>query len=129
MNGNGTDEYYRRATKELSLTPQEQNLYRYHLDNLYGTGKIRQGRDISTVLQTVVTGPDNRYYNIPTVWGGKILSPEAAQAKAAEIGWDKWPSYETPDAADARYMQMHGYFDRDIGVYRNQRQRPGMRPQ
>ena len=124
------NENYLRATKEMSLTPQEQYLYQHHLDNLHGTGKVMQpGGDISTILQTVVPGPDNRYYNIPMVWDGKVLSREAAGAKAAEVGWDKWPSYDTPRAADTRYMQMHSYMDRDVGVWRNRRQRPGMRPQ
>lgn len=108
-----------QANTELKLTPQEQFLYQHHLSNLTGSGKVMQpGGDISTVLQAVVTGPDGRFYNIPTVWEGQILSPEQARQRAAAVGWDKWPSYAAPTVADERYMAMHRYMDRDVGIYR-----------
>jgi hypothetical protein len=107
-----------QAAAALNLTPQEKYLYQYHLNNLGGPGQVVQPNgDISTVLQTIVTGPDGRYYNIPTVWGGKELSPPEAAQQAEKVGWDKWPAYATPDAADARYDQMHGYMDQDVGAY------------
>ena len=121
-----TEEYYRRATREMSLTPQEQYLYQHHLNNLYGSGKVLQGRDVSTVLQMVADGPDGRYYNIPLVWDGKVLSEDDAKAKAAEIGWDKWPGYQTIEGAEGRYGLMHNYMDRDVSVWRNLRRSPGV---
>jgi hypothetical protein len=109
--------YFNQAMSELGLTPQEQFLYQHHLNNLYGTGKVIQSNsDISTVLQAVVTGHDGKYYNIPTVWDGQVLPPDQAAQRAASAGWDKWPSYSTPDAADARYEAMHAYMDKDTSV-------------
>src|SRR6516225_9226398 len=59
------------AVKALDLTPQEQNLYKYHLTNLAGSGKIiRPSGQISTVEQAVVEGPGGKFYSIPTVWDG-----------------------------------------------------------
>lgn len=99
----------------LKLTPAEKYLYQYHLNNLYGTGKVRQpSGDISTVLQSVVTGPDGRFYNIPTVWGGKILDPKMAAQQAARLGWKNWPSYGSVKDAERRYQQMHEYMERDV---------------
>jgi hypothetical protein len=104
-----------RAIEGMSLSDPEQNLYTHHLTNLYGPGKVVQpNQDISTVLQSVVTGPDGKFYSIPTVWDGKVLPPDQASKKAASVGWDKWPSYDTPEAADARYMQMHDYMNKDV---------------
>lgn len=106
------------AAHELGLTYQEQNLYQHHLNNLNGAGKFAQPDGaISTVLQAVVSPDNKNFYNIPTVWDGKQLSiPEATQ-RAAAIGWSNWPSYGSPDEADARYESMHRYMDNDVERY------------
>jgi hypothetical protein len=105
------------AMKNLDLTPQEQNLYKHHLSNLAGGGKVIQpSGDISTLLQAVVER-GGRYYNIPTVWGGRQLSPGDAEKRAGEIGWSNWPSYSSAKAADARYQQMHDYIERDTAAW------------
>ena len=108
--------YFNQAMSALNMTPQEQFLYQHHLDNLSGPGKVIQpgGMDTSTVLQAVVTGPDGKYYNIPTVWDGQALAPQQAAERAAAAGWDKWPSYATPQAADDRYDAMHAYMEKDV---------------
>lgn len=109
------------ATDKLDLTPQEQNLYRFHLANLNGPGKVTQpDGEISTLLQRVVRGPGGKYYNIPSVWDGRVLSEEQAKARAARIGWDNWPSYSSAKAADARYEKMHEFIDQDTGDYEEQ---------
>jgi hypothetical protein len=103
-----------------TLTPQEQNLVEHHRDNLYGPGKVISPEgDVSSVLQAVVTKPpnSNRYYNIPTVWDGKALTTDEASDRAAKVGWDKWPSYATPEQADLRYEWMHGLMEKDTGRY------------
>lgn len=111
------------ATQALRLTPQERFLYQHHLNNLYGPGKVLQPNgDVSTVLQRVVQGPDGRYYNVPSVWDGKTLDEDGAITQAGKVGWDKWPSYASPKEADARYEQMHTYFDQDLMGYRQSQQ-------
>jgi hypothetical protein len=111
-----------------ALTPQEQNLVEHHLNNLYGPGKvISPTGDVSTVLQAVTTRrPDgSRYYNIPTVWDGKALTIDEASERAAKVGWDKWPSYATPEQADLRYEWMHGLMEKDTRAYREAGGAPG----
>lgn len=106
---------YDEATQQLSLSPQEQYLYLHHLNNLYGPGKVLNADgSVSTMLQAVVSGPGGKYYNIPTVWGGQVLDIYSASQLAGQVGWDKWPSYATPEQADARYELMHPYFERDV---------------
>jgi hypothetical protein len=113
-----TQTSYNEATQAMGLTPQEQFLYQHHLNNLYGGGRVVQPTgDVSTLLQAVVTGPDGRYYNIPTVWGGQVLEPDQARAQAAQVGWDKWPAYDSPDVADKRYGDMHDYLEKDTGAW------------
>jgi hypothetical protein len=100
------------------LTPQEQNLVEHHLDNLYGPGKvITPSGNVSSVLQAVVDGPGGRYYNIPTVWDGKALTVDEATDRAAKAGWNKWPSYATPEQADLRYEWMHDLMAKDTQRY------------
>lgn len=115
---------YDQATMELSLSPQEQYLYQVHLNNLHGTGKVTHPNgDISTLLQTVVSGPNGLYYNIPTVWGGKVLDVPSARRMAEAVGWDKWPGYTTPKMADWRYGKMHDYLEQDTASYIQSMQR------
>lgn len=106
------------AVKELGLSPQEQFLYQFHLNNLNGPGKVMQPNgQVSTLLQMAVRGPAGKFYNIPSVWGGQVLPEEQAKARAAAVGWDKWPAYSSAKAADARYQKMHEFIDRDGADY------------
>jgi len=99
-------------------TDQERNLYAHHLGNLYGSGKVvRPGGEISTVYQ-IPTEHAGRFYNIPTIWGGRELSENEARQRAAEKGWEHWPSYPTPQEADRRYIEdMHPVMDEDNQKY------------
>ena len=106
----------------LNLTPEETNLYQHHIGNLQSGLAVRnptiapgEDRSTSTILQRVVEH-DGRYYNIPSVWDGVILQREIdARKRAAQLGWDYWPSYSTPEEADARYNLMHDAMEKDIG--------------
>lgn len=103
-----------RAKAEMQLSPQEENLYYHHLNNLNGTGKVMNpDGSISTIYSTTV-GLNGRHYTLPTVWEGKILEPDAAIDKAIATGLHKFPSYPTPEAAMTRYQQMHDYMDQDV---------------
>jgi hypothetical protein len=103
------------AMQALHLTPQEQNLYQHHIDNME-QGKAVKNTDgsVSTLLQMSVEH-DGKFYNIPSVWDGKELSPKEAVKRAAAEGWDKWPSYGSEAEAEARYAQMHDALEGDIG--------------
>ena len=113
------------AVKALDLTPQEQNLYKYHLTNLAGSGKIiRPSGQISTVEQAVVEGPGGKFYSIPTVWDGKQLPPAEARKRAGAIGWSNWPTYSSARAADQRYQDIHPYIERDTAAWQRRAGRP-----
>jgi len=101
----------------LHMTPQELNLYNHHINNLVGIGKVRnKNKSISTIRQMTVE-MDGRSYNVPTVWDGKILSNRQAMERAAQVGWDKWPSYGSRAAAEQRYNQMHSVMEQDTARY------------
>ena len=132
------DEHLNEANEALDLTPQEGDLYKMHLMNLHGSGGVdntdEQGNvtSRSSLYQATEQGPDGRWYNIPTVWGGKIETekwtdpstgkehdiPNAtALANVRKMGWDRFPSYNSPQEADERYMQMHHFMEKDTGDY------------
>lgn len=99
----------------MLLTPQERFLYGHHMDNMLTGNVVRHPNGaISTVYQMSVEGPGGMTYNIPTVWGGKILPARQAIGRAAAEGWDKWPSYPNEQDAESRYQLMHAFMERDI---------------
>lgn len=115
---------FEAAKTEMNLTPQEQALYQRHLTNLSGPGGVDNADGSrSTLLQTTIEA-NGKTYNIPTVWGGKILSGQEAIAKAKAEGLDKFPSYPDEATAEARYQQMHAYMEKDTGSFLRARNAP-----
>jgi hypothetical protein len=124
------------ANAALKMTPQEQALYQRHLSNLYGAGGVDNPDGSRSSLYQSVQEHNGRFYNVPTVWNGQILTekftnpagkvfdvPNAtALANIARLGWDTFPSYATPEEADTRYSKMHDYMERDTADYLRSRQ-------
>jgi hypothetical protein len=108
------------AQQDLGLTPQEQYLYQTHLDNLAGPGKVLHPDGAISTLYQMSFGQNGKYYNIPTVWGGKIVPPDDAIARANKLGLERFPSYSSEQEAEDRYSKMHGYMERDTGDYLRQ---------
>jgi hypothetical protein len=50
---------------------------------------------------------------------GKVwdIPNQTALKNVEDAGWENFPSYATPQEADARYEQMHEYLGRDTGDY------------
>lgn len=111
------------ASTALKMTPEERDLYRTHLKNLYGSGGVDNPPDVKnpqgsrSTLFVTTADIDGKTYIIPTVKDGKILSTEDAIAAAKKEGLDKLPSYKNADEAKARYDQMHAYMEKDTGDY------------
>jgi hypothetical protein len=105
------------ASRELQLTPQEQFIYRHHLANLAKGGVRQPGGDVSTFLSTTV-GIDGRSYILPTVWGNRIVTEDEAVQMARMAGLQNFPSYASDEEAEARYKQIHPYFERDLSAAR-----------
>lgn len=126
------DENFKAATNEMNLSSQEQALYKMHLKNLTGPSGVDNADGSRSSLFQAVEPHNGRFYNIPTVWDGKIetekwtrpsdgkvfdVPNKKAKANVAKMGWDKFPSYSSPDEADARYEQMHSYMEKDTEKY------------
>jgi hypothetical protein len=131
------DDNFARAMKDLGLSPQEQALYRRHLGNLWGPGGVDNPDGSRSTLYQAVQEHNGKFYNIPTVWDGKIetekwTKPETGQvfdvpnatalANVEKAGWDNFPAYADPDAADERYGKMHDYMEKDTNSYFNSQQ-------
>lgn len=113
---NDQKRYYVNATREMGLNDQEKSLYRRHLDNLYGTGKVKNpDGSISTIRQTTVT-IDGRTYNMPTVWDGKEHTGQETVAYWRQH-LNMLPSYKTVKEAEARYQLLHKYMEQDVQQY------------
>lgn len=103
--------------KSLGLTPQEQFLYQWHVNNITGQngGKAVHNSDGSTSTILQMSEPVNgKWYNVPSVWDGKKHTEDQAFDHAAKMGWDKWPSYATEKEAEARYQKMHAFMEKDV---------------
>jgi hypothetical protein len=105
------------ADATMDLSPEEKFLYNTHLQNLNGTGKIvHPDGSISSLLQMSFE-QDGKFYNIPTVWGGKQLDPVDAIKAARAVGLDRFPSYKSEDEAEARYEALHHFLERDTSEF------------
>jgi hypothetical protein len=127
-----TDENLNAADAAMQLTPQEKFLYQMHLKKMTGPGGVDNSDGSRSTLLQAVEEHNGRYYNVPTVWNGKIETQKFTQPGTGKIfdipnrtameniertGWDKFPSYATPEEADARYEKMHAYLEKDTGAY------------
>lgn len=119
----------------LNLSPQEQALYSRHLTNLNGPGGVDNSDGSRSTLYQAVQEHGGKFYSVPTVWDGRRevepytrqdgttmdVPNSTALGNVAKLGWDAFPSYTTPEEADSRYDQMHGYMERDTADYMKQR--------
>lgn len=127
---------FKDADDKLDLTPEERSLYKRHLDNLNGPGGVDNPDGSRSSLYQAVQEHNGKFYNIPTVWNGKrevepytkqdgtlIDVPNAtALANVEKEGWNKFPSYSTPDEADERYDKMHQFMEKDTADYMKSKQ-------
>lgn len=126
------DKHFKEADEALGMNKQEADLYKRHLFNLYGSGGVDNPDGSRSSLYQAVQEHDGKFYNIPTVWNGKIETepwtrpsdgktfdvPNATALKNVQNeGWDSFPSYPTANEADERYDQMHGFMERDTADY------------
>lgn len=119
------------AMKDLNMNEQEQFLYQMHLGNLHGRGGVDHPDGSRSSLYQAVHEHNGKFYNIPTVWDGKLevkpftradgtkmdVPNDKALANVEKLGWDKFPSYATSDEADERYDKMHSYMEKDTQEY------------
>jgi hypothetical protein len=112
------------ADAALQFTPEERALYERHLANQWGPGGVDNPDQSRSTLYQMGTDIDGKTYNLPTVYDGRILPPDDAFARAMALGINTFPSYPSPDAAEARYQRMHDYMDRDAGAYSDVRHGP-----
>ncbi len=105
---------YNAANAKMNLNPQEQALYQRHLSNLFGTGGTdNPDGTTSTLFQMSTDGPGGKIYNVPRVYDGQIISPDAAYDRATQQGMNTFPSYQSTFEAENRYQQMHNFMEMD----------------
>jgi hypothetical protein len=100
-------------TRGLGMTQQEQFMIQHHRNNLAKGGVKNPDGSTSTYKSIGVTVGD-RYYMLPTIWDNKEVSAQEAVSRAQKVGFDRFPSYDTPEQGEARYQQLHGYMERDL---------------
>lgn len=102
-----------------------------HLQNLNGPGGVDNPDGSRSTLYQAVQEHDGKFYNVPTVWNGKRevepyklkngkvmdVPNKIALENIEKAGWNSFPSYSTPEEADARYNKMHQYIDKDTTAY------------
>ena len=133
---------FQDANESLGLNKQEADLYKRHLSNLWGSGGVDNPDGSRSSLYQAVQEHNGKFYNIPTVWNGKIetqtythpytgqqmeVPNQTAIDNVSKEGWDKFPSYNTPEEADARYDQMHVFMEKDTQDYLTQNRAEGGR--
>lgn len=119
---------FNKAKADLGLNDQESALYQRHLDNLYSDKGVNHPDGSRSTLYQAVESHEGKFYNIPTVWDGKVetepwtrpsdgrqfdVPNQTALDNVNKEGWDTFPSYGTPDEADNRYSAMHDYMEQD----------------
>ena len=100
------------AMKQLNMNQQEQFLYGMHMQNLQAGGVPNQGK--TSTLFAATFEIDGRAFVVPTVWYGKIVSPDEALQNAREVGLQNFPSYKSEGEAQARYDTMHNFMEKDL---------------
>ncbi len=101
----------------MKMTPQEQALYQMHLTNLTGPGGVDNSDGSRSTLYQITVQFGDKTFVLPTVWNGKIVSPDQAIQMAKQYGLDKFPAYSSEQEAQARYDQMHDYMEQDTSAY------------
>ena len=99
------------------MTEQERGLLEYHRNNLRNKTYLEDDQGLTTLYMMGVTGPDGRIYNVPGYADGRRLTPEDASARAAEIGWQNYPSYATGPESNEAAQKFHGIVDEDMRMF------------
>jgi hypothetical protein len=119
MDDGSREKSFRVASENLGLNKREQALYRWHLDNLWGSGGVTGEMGNRSTLMATTVGFGGRTYLIPTVWDGKIVDEDEAVLRAKKMGLRNFPQYKSVKEAQARYSRMHDYMDMDTEQWTN----------
>jgi hypothetical protein len=111
-----------------SFSDEENELIGYHRQNLYGNNYFTEpDGKIMTINITGVKGDDGREYNVPGYADGQPLTPQQARDRAKEIGWEYFPSYETPGEALEAVELLKHVINADMAKWRSARIPPPLR--
>ena len=98
----------------MDLSNKEQNLIKYHREVLASRDHMIKDGLLTSIYIVGVTNPaDGRIYNVPGYFDGKIQTDAAAQTRAKNIGWDKYPSYENGEQANKAAAKLHTIIEQD----------------
>lgn len=105
--------------RALTGTPEDY-LYQHHLQELARGGVHNQDGSISTIYGMTAGDPSGRSRMLPTVWGGQILNPDAAYARAQAQGLWRFPGSFSPTRTLFNYMNdptQHPLMEHDVQDY------------
>lgn len=88
------------------LTTQEQYLYDHHRANL--ATPVENADGTRSTLRALMVGFDDKTFLLPSVWEGKQLDKDASIERAKAAGLDNFPSYNSVEEAEKRYMGAGG---------------------
>ncbi|MDA0337243.1 MAG: hypothetical protein O2782_18935 [bacterium] len=110
------------------LSPQDRYLLEYHRRNLRNGTYLDDQQGMTTVNIMGVTGPDGRIYNVPGYADGKRLNEQEATTLAAQLGWEKFPSFDMEfdgpieqHPANVSARSLHDLIDQDGNAFRIRR--------
>jgi len=84
-----------------TFTPQEKFLYEHHLQNLAMPEAQNEDGTHSSLLATTMSFGDKTYI-LPSIYNGKRFDkPEDIEREARNVGLENFPSYASPEEADA----------------------------
>ena len=95
------------------FSKKELSLLKYHRDNLKNETYLDDKQGLTTINITGVTGDDGKIYNVPGYDKGKRLTDVQARDRAAEIGFNKFPSYKTGKASNVAAQKLHKTIEAD----------------
>ena len=98
-----------------SMTEQELALIQHHRDSLdSGEYTTHEDGSVSSIGVITVRGPEGGVYNVPSHWGGRSHSPEAALSRAMANGLETYPRYDRTRDANRAAKKVNSVIDEDM---------------
>ena len=95
------------------FSKKELSLLKYHRDNLKNETYLDDKQGLTTINIMGITGDDDKIYNVPGYANGKRLTEDQARDRAAKIGFNKFPAYETGKASNVAARKLHKTIEAD----------------
>ncbi len=117
----------RPSRPEDALSPGQLTGLQYSRDRMNdGSYQTNPDGSITSFMGSIMDAPEGGFINFPTFWGGQVLDPRAALAKALEYEQktgQKFARYPSIKEAEAGESAVHSFMERDAEAARNRGRR------